>query len=104
MQFSGKQVFFISDAAFDVMHKLRCGDFWRKTVKFLHTCVCHWQKIDAASKPSSSPPSYTRPYDNKSKLFFLVWLDCQQMSLTGAEEKAFVTIEISKERISAICM
>jgi len=26
------------------------------------------------------------------------------MSLTGAEEKAFVTIEISKERISAICM
>jgi hypothetical protein len=51
-----------------------------------------------------SPPSYTRPYDNKSKLFFLVWLDCQQMSLTGAEEKAFVTIEISKERISAICM
>jgi hypothetical protein len=104
MQFSGKQVFLISDAAFDVMHKLRCSDFWKKTVKFLHTCVCHWQKIDAPSKPSSSPPSYTRPYDNKSKLFFLVWLDCQQMSLTGAEEKVFVTIEISKERISAICM
>jgi len=71
MQFSGKQVFFISDTAFDVMHKLRCGDFWRKTVKFLHTCVCHWQKIDAASKPSSPPPPTPDPMTTNQSFSFL---------------------------------